>query len=222
MTSARGTPLPTSERRQGRRRASDRQLVLLKGLVDWFADREPVPVIVLDRAARVVVCNQAARQFAIGSRLLSVDEGTFRFAARKPQAVIDSLAQGKVADQTLEVQFQRARFRIQFQSLALRAQPDLLVVTVHAAATAAEISDVVRESLRLTPAEAQIAARLYAGESLPDIARAREASVNTVKTQARYVFQKFGVKSRVELVRRLVEMISAHHGTPAAMAFSAD
>ena len=55
----------------------------------------------------------------------------------------------------------------------------------------------------LTAAEAAVAEGMCEGRTLVQIARARGVSVNTVKSQARQVFRKLEVDSRVALVRRL-------------------
>ena len=55
----------------------------------------------------------------------------------------------------------------------------------------------------LTAAEAAVAELLCDGRTLAQIARAREVSVNTIKSQVRQVFRKLEVDSRVALVRRL-------------------
>jgi DNA-binding NarL/FixJ family response regulator len=39
------------------------------------------------------------------------------------------------------------------------------------------------------------------------IARSRQASINTVKTQARYIFQKCRVHSQSALTRRIGELV---------------
>ncbi len=70
---------------------------------------------------------------------------------------------------------------------------------------AARISCVLHHSspAPLTAAEAAVAEGMCAGRTLAQIARARGVSVNTVKSQARQVFRKLEVDSRVALVRRL-------------------
>jgi DNA-binding NarL/FixJ family response regulator len=55
----------------------------------------------------------------------------------------------------------------------------------------------------LTAAEAAVAELLCDGRTLAQIARLREVSVNTIKSQVRQVFRKLEVDSRVALVRRL-------------------
>ena len=55
----------------------------------------------------------------------------------------------------------------------------------------------------LTRAEAAVAAELCEGRTVPQIARLRGVSANTVKSQVRQIFRKLEVGSRVELMRRL-------------------
>lgn len=55
----------------------------------------------------------------------------------------------------------------------------------------------------LTPAESAVVRELCAGRTLAQIAHLRGVSRNTVKSQARHIFRKFDVESRVELLRLL-------------------
>ena len=55
-------------------------------------------------------------------------------------------------------------------------------------------------SFGLTPAEAEMTARLANGESLEAIAEARNVCVDTVRTQLRTVFKKTGTHRQGELV----------------------
>jgi RimJ/RimL family protein N-acetyltransferase len=53
----------------------------------------------------------------------------------------------------------------------------------------------------LTPAEADVARRATEGQSIDEIASARDTSVHTVANQLRSVYAKLGISSRAELVR---------------------
>src|SRR6186713_1949001 len=55
----------------------------------------------------------------------------------------------------------------------------------------------------LTVAEQSVAEQLCEGRTLAQIARLREVSINTVKSQVRQIFRKLDVETRVALVRRL-------------------
>jgi DNA-binding CsgD family transcriptional regulator len=56
----------------------------------------------------------------------------------------------------------------------------------------------------LTPTEAALAIDLASGRTLAQAAKAREVSVNTVRTHLRAVFQKTGTRRQSELVRLLL------------------
>jgi DNA-binding CsgD family transcriptional regulator len=62
-------------------------------------------------------------------------------------------------------------------------------------------------TFRLTPAEADIAIRLAAGQSRPDIAAARGVSAATLKVQLRSIYDKTGCQRESQLVR-IVGLIS--------------
>lgn len=61
----------------------------------------------------------------------------------------------------------------------------------------------VREAFGLTCAEAEVAIAMGSERSLKEIARLRECSVNTVRTQAARVFMKTGCRRQAEVVRLL-------------------
>jgi DNA-binding CsgD family transcriptional regulator len=54
----------------------------------------------------------------------------------------------------------------------------------------------------LTIAERAVAEQLCEGRTLAQIARLRDVSINTVKSQVRQIFRKLDVENRVGLVRR--------------------
>jgi DNA-binding CsgD family transcriptional regulator len=55
---------------------------------------------------------------------------------------------------------------------------------------------------RLSPSERDVAARVLAGESNAEIARARGVAVRTIANQIASIFRKLGVGSRAELAAR--------------------
>jgi len=73
-------------------------------------------------------------------------------------------------------------------------------------AAACTITCVVQDAharAALTPAEQTVAEHLCAGLTLAQTARLRGVSINTIKSQARQVFRKLNVESRVALLRKL-------------------
>lgn len=63
---------------------------------------------------------------------------------------------------------------------------------------------------QLTPAEADIALALASAHSAKSIARDRDVSHHTVRTQIKAIYAKLGVNRHVELVR-LLHMFEAPH-----------
>jgi DNA-binding NarL/FixJ family response regulator len=55
----------------------------------------------------------------------------------------------------------------------------------------------------LSPAEQEVALKVYAGASNQEIARARGVSAKTIGHQLESIYRKLGVSSRIELVLRL-------------------
>lgn len=64
----------------------------------------------------------------------------------------------------------------------------------------------LQAAYRLTPAEAQIALQITAGQAPDVIARNRSVSVSTVRVQLRTLFTKLGVRRQSEVVARLHQL----------------
>lgn len=109
-------------------------------------------------------------------------------------------------------------------SFPIAAQEDQLAMVVHALPIAGAANDIfnaadlllaitplskeatVDESILaglydLTPAEASVAREIGLGKSVDEVAKAREVSVGTVRTQLHSVFDKTGSKRQAELAR---------------------
>lgn len=61
----------------------------------------------------------------------------------------------------------------------------------------------------LSPAEAEVLARVVGGESNAAIAKARKTSVRTVANQVASLLRKTGAASRFELIRRYAGVVDA-------------
>ena len=61
----------------------------------------------------------------------------------------------------------------------------------------------LRAGFKLTAAEAEVALMLAEGQGPQTIAEARNASINTVRTQLRNIYDKLGVNRQSELAARL-------------------
>lgn len=82
-------------------------------------------------------------------------------------------------------------------------QPRALAIVRGARREAGEIVHVLRLAFGLSPAEAEIAVRLADGESREEIAEARGASIETVRSQVKSLFAKVGVRRTGELAAKL-------------------
>jgi DNA-binding CsgD family transcriptional regulator len=80
---------------------------------------------------------------------------------------------------------------------------DLFRLTIGNAPPTTVMREDLRSAFGLTAAEAAVAAELYSGKSLANVAQVLGLSVNTVKTHVKRVFRKCGVRSHVQLVKRV-------------------
>ncbi len=71
---------------------------------------------------------------------------------------------------------------------------------------ASPLSEAIARTLRLTPAEARLCARLMTGISLKEAASALGVRMTTVRTQLRSVFGKTGTTRQAELMRYLASL----------------
>ncbi len=65
----------------------------------------------------------------------------------------------------------------------------------------------LQDNFGLTPAEADIALHLARGLARADIARSRQVSIATIKTQLKPIYQKLGVSCEAELVARITLLV---------------
>lgn len=77
-------------------------------------------------------------------------------------------------------------------------------------------SFLISHALELTPAEAQVATALARGQKPEDVARQRNVSPQTVRTQLRTVYQKLDVSRQSDLVRMLSELPRLDEGAIAS------
>ncbi len=188
----------------------------LWGLVAALAERDREPVFVLERSGRVAFSNPAARRLLEESNLVQIRDGALAFAPRRLQVALEQALGDPVPGSATETQHQRIRYRVSFSRVGNPSSSLALLVAVQQHSSISDFSRLLRQLVALTPAESEVAAHLCAGDSLGVVAAARGASVNTVKTQTRQIFQKVGVRSRVDLVRRLFELVTAQRGMTAA------
>jgi len=85
-------------------------------------------------------------------------------------------------------------------------EPHAIVVLRGAEQNRAELEPILVRAFGLTPAEAQVAARLALGELRETIADERGASLQTVRSQIKSIFAKLNVTRERELVSLLAKI----------------
>lgn len=89
---------------------------------------------------------------------------------------------------------------------ALRFGAAALVIVRNPGPDEARLAEAARALFGLTPAEANVAAKLAAGLGPQAVAEATGVAVGTVRTHVRRIFEKSGVRTQVELVALLARL----------------
>jgi DNA-binding CsgD family transcriptional regulator len=196
------------ERRRQPRRAEDCRQFALAELAKWFVNREMQPHFIVDEQMTVLLMNEAAKRFLASTKAISVNAAKLALGNDRHRAELNRV----LDDNADQVSF-TTRVAGLLTSVSIRRFPlsgaggkALLITTSPASGTYYAL---MHAELGLTKAESEIALAIFKGLSLVKIAKERGASINTVKTQARYVFQKCRVHSQVGLTRRIGELISS-------------
>jgi DNA-binding CsgD family transcriptional regulator len=192
------------ERRRRPRRSEDRGESLLADLGRWFLNCQVRPHLLMDRSQRVLAMNRPAQQLLKGLSSIALRGASLRFSNPRHAADVARVMNGD----TDGVSFNVPRATGVLSVRIVRVQPSSTLFLLSMAAVTCDSLERLRFELGLTPAESEIAFSVYSGLSLVRISRERGASINTVKTQARHVFQKCGVQSQVELTRRVGQVLT--------------
>jgi len=197
----------TSERRQLPRRAEDYRQRALAECTTWWIDREPRPMIIVDARLHVLLMNAPAARFLAVTRTIRLHASRLVFSQEGHRSEVERLLQRNLGQVSFKAQVRGSAMTISVQrmpSVHSVAQPLLI-----SAVSGGVDGDCLRTKFGLTQAETEIALAIFNGKSLVLVARSRDVSINTVKTQVRHIFQKCRVQSQNELTRRLSELLHA-------------
>ncbi len=162
---------------------------------------------VFDSAGQVIFRNEAGDRLIGGNRPLAVVDGHLFLQDRAAQAVLDAgVAAGKAVEFPIEADgmTMQAMVRPLGQSDGgLGLQAVLFVVEPRIDIPGPEGADRLVELYGFTTAEAEIALDLIRGFTSKEIAKRRESSHHTVRTQIKHVLEKVGVSSQRDLFRLL-------------------
>lgn len=175
----------------------------------------PLGVIVLDGRLRLQSANRAA-QGLLGQHKGLIQDADRRLVATSVEAnralqqhlswaLLGSAAAGGPAPSCRSLRVQGAGGTLHLGVAPLPTlPPEAAAVTVFVSdpdAALPTLPDVLTQTYRLTPAEAQLTAALAQGLTLVEIARQRGLSMNTVRTQLKSASAKVGVRRQADLVR---------------------
>lgn len=184
-------------------------------------DRLSAGIILLDRRARIVYANAAARLLSADGGALSLRNSTVAtHSARHSQrlgelihAALQGLPTGAVSvprprdGQLLTILLSSVRGR-DVGRFADINMPDVavLLIIVDPANRAGIPTGWIMDAYGLTPAEARVAIAASSGITVPDISNQLALSPNTIKTHLRKVFAKTGISRQTELVRLMTSI----------------
>lgn len=192
-------------RRRNERRASDKRTQLLAHLAAELINLEPRPLLIVDSDLNILLVNEAATRLLRSTDAVRSENRKLAFADLRHTK---QLARAFERDQptchiNVGLRDGRAQVRVNRCSLA-HLRTATWIVRIDALGMKC---DCLQSALGLTRAEAEIALALIEGRSLMQISKERETSINTVKTQTRFVFQKCRTHTRADLIRRLHEVL---------------
>jgi DNA-binding NarL/FixJ family response regulator len=188
-----------------------------------------VGVILLDRKARVLFANRAAR-------FLDGEHGPLRLRhskvahispshSRRLDEIVQSALRGGPmatiavphADHgsplTILASSVRAQDVDRFADANLKGAAVLLFI-IDAANKSGVPASVLIDAYGLTPAEAKVALAISSGLSIPETASALGLSPNTIKTQLQGVFSKSGLNRQTDLARMIASIGLVNAGKP--------
>lgn len=197
---------PALEHRRRPRRAEDHERQALADLARWFVERETQPHIVVDQQMNILVMNAAAKSHLAKSNLLEVSDRKLSFASTNHRESADRVLRDTSPQTTLFVRTGGFASSISLRRLPVLSNGSTTLLITISPASGIDC-DRIQKEFGLTKAESEIALSIFKGLSLVKIAKERDASINTVKTQARYVFQKCRVHSQVALTRKIGQLV---------------
>lgn len=185
---------------------------LLAAVCDQFS----CGLVAVTRDLRIVFADQRARQLMDAADGMEIRDGRLRLSDARRHAAFE-VRLGQTAAMPAGAEGSRFAFRLErnrpgagcsllVSRLALPAgdhEPVILVAVFDPASSRRIEPAFLMDLYGLTRAEAQVAARLFGGLGIDEVARELGISINTVKTHLHHVFGKCEVGTQSELLQLL-------------------
>jgi len=176
-----------------------------------------IPLLVCDRAGRLVARSSEANRMLCEGVLIHLNGGVLRAACRAcDEDLADALRKAAtLAPPALSTILLRARGWTEVARAEIAALPVSGPASSagHALVGVAIIRRARTEArhilmrLGLTAAEVEVCACLVGGAALSAIAKARAVGAETIRSQAKSIYAKLGVRGQSELAARFVGML---------------
>ena len=198
------------ERRGGFRRSVDKSNAVIGTFGKWMADRQLQPMFLVDADLTALFLNRAAHnsiqrmdwiRCAEGEKLKILDPGLWDELGR---AVVEWPKPGRSSIRLSSGT--RAIDVAVIKEEALLAE--IYVITLDPLEEQTVGYQLLMESFKLTEAEAQIVHLVHQGAARTSIATLRGSTINTVRSQMKRIFEKLGVRSQRELIRKISEWVA--------------
>jgi DNA-binding CsgD family transcriptional regulator len=179
-----------------------------RSLYSDVMERMSIGVVILDRNSKVLRASPIAERFLRECDGLQVQAGKLRAVAAREdkllQAAIKAAAEDNPSDKGRGLSLTK-RSGAKHLGVVVRPVGQAVALYVRDSEVVQGVeSDLVRQILDLTPAEAGVARRLTEGLSLEDAAASLDISRNTARAHLRSIFSKSGITRQTELVRMVM------------------
>ena len=182
--------------------------------VSFILDQLNRGVILLDEDGQVLDSNACALELIRSREGLAVRNGRLVFSDKAVNARVVALLKatsppGKEPVINVSAQIKRPGGQRPHRVVVLPIprpadESAMFAVFVYPGSGAARVSrDLLKQLYSFTPAEAEVAAELFAGHPVEQVARMLHVSPNTVRTHLKRIFSKCEVQSQAELMHVL-------------------
>jgi DNA-binding CsgD family transcriptional regulator len=193
---------------RGRLKEAERQKERLAGALDILGN----PILVLSPVGQLLYANSSGEELLQRNDGLRVRRGFLEArcpsANKRLRAAIERAGhpQEPTATAIAVPRGEGAQYCLSLIGSTAGGFHQVLVEVGGAHSAPASLTHRVRDLFGLSGAEANVAGRLAAGESVEEIAAARDCAIETVRSQVKTIMRKMGCKRQSEVVRLICRL----------------